>query len=160
MLFLHFNCWTGPEIFISLPDEIPEKISKKVRKIFDIDISEDFFEIMISQDNIKITNMYLEIPSPWGRGNVEMTMLSVITDKDYDNEYFHEILNEYSHKIISMENIYKSFYEDHPDHYYNKEILPKKEELNQILLECFEHLKSKSEIEGGKIIQKFKRLQW
>lgn len=158
LIFLHFNNILGPEIIFSSPGEIPENIREKARNIFSLNIDEHFFEITI--ENVKITNVFLEIPSTWGRGKVEMAMLSVITDENYDSALFQDLLLDYSEKIKSIQDIYKAFYED--EGINSKEIKIKKEELKELLLECFENLKntSVSEVEGGKLVQKFKKLSW
>ncbi len=159
LIFLHFNNILGPDIIFS-SGEITENIRDKVRNIFSLNIDEHFFEITIKKENVKITNVFLEIPSTWGRGKVEMAMLSVITDENYDSALFQDLLLDYSEKIKSTQDIYKAFYEE--EGINSKEIKIKKEELRELLLECFENLKntSVSEVEGGKLVQKFKKLSW
>ncbi len=158
LIFLHFNNILGPDIIFSSPGEIPENIRDKVRNIFSLNIEEHFFEITI--ENVKITNVFLEIPSPWGRGKIEMAMISVITETDYDSALFQDLLLDYSEKVKSTQDIYKAFYEE--EGINSNEIRMKKAELRELLLECFENLKNTSvlEVEGGKLIQKFKKLSW
>ena len=163
LLFLHFNSWTGPEIMFSFPEIISEKIGSKVRSIFDLDIEEHFFEITIRKENIKITNLLLEIPSDWGRGNVEMVMLSVITDEKYNTRSFQDILMEYAIKIKGNPNSYKAFYDNADIDVDHNETEAQKTELKQILLQCFEDLKTRTispDLKGGEIVKKFKKLSW
>ncbi len=163
LLLLHFNSWTGPEIVFSFPEVIPEKIGSKVRRIFDLDIEEHFFEITIRKENIKITNLFIEIPSVWGRGKVEMVMLSVITDENYNTRTFQDILMEYALKIKRTPNVYKVFYQNTDIDLNHTEIQAKKAELKQILLKCFEDLKTRKlspDLKEGEIVKKFKKLSW
>ncbi|TFG27701.1 MAG: hypothetical protein EU532_06835 [Promethearchaeota archaeon] len=163
LLLLHFNSWTGPEIVFSFPEVISENISNKVRNIFDLDIEEHFFEITIRKENIKITNLFLEIPSEWGRGNVEMVMLSVITDENYNTRAFQDILMEYAIKIKGNSNIYKAFYHNADIDVDHKDTEVQKAELKQILVHCFEDLKTRTispDLKGGEIVKKFKKLSW
>ncbi|MFX1340808.1 MAG: hypothetical protein ACFFDK_19515 [Promethearchaeota archaeon] len=163
LLLLHFNSWTGPEIVSSFPEIIPEKISNKVRSIFDLDIEEHFFEITIRKENIKITNLFLEIPSEWGRGNVEMVMLSVITDEAYNTRAFQDILMEYATRIKGNPKIYKGFYHNSDIDVDHNETEVQKAELKHILMECFEDLKTRTispDLKGGEIVKKFKKLSW
>jgi translation elongation factor EF-4 len=161
-LILHFNKLTGPEIIFSLPEDIPESIGNRLRGIFDLNLDDQFLEITIKKENIKITNMYFEIASDWGRGNVEMVMLSVITDENYDNGIFQNVLLDFSNKLKNIKDIYQAFYYNIDDYSRLDEIKRKRAELKELVIECFENLKSKStaDIEEEKIIKKFKKLSW
>jgi len=163
LLLLHFNSLTGPEIVLFFPEDISDNICNKVRSIFDLDIDEHFFEITIKKDNIKITNLFLEIPSDWGRGNIEMIMLSVITDDTYNTTLFQEILMEYGNKIKGNPSIYKAFYHKTDPGIDNNEIKKQKTQLRSLMVECFENLKSRKDypdLKAGKIVKKFKKLSW
>lgn len=162
LLLMHFNSLFGPEVFFAFPEEVPDSISSKIQKIFDLEVLDQFFEITIKKENIKITNMYLEIPSNWARGRVEMIMLSVLTGDMVDNTLFHSILTDFSQKIKSTPNIFKCFYEKDNAHSDDNEIIIKREELREIVSECFEDLKktTKKDYEGKPIIKKFKKLKW
>jgi len=159
---MHFNSLFGPEVFFAFPEEVPDNIRNKIQKIFDLEVLDQFFEITIKKENIKITNMYLEIPSNWARGGVEMIMLSVLTADNVDNTLFHSILSDFTQKIKSNPNIFKCFYEKDKAHCDDNEIITKREELREITSECFENLKetTKPDYEGKPIIKKFKKLSW
>ena len=162
LLLMHFNSLFGPEVFFAFPEEVPDNISTKIQKIFELEVLDQFFEITIKKENIKITNMYLEIPSKWARGGVEMIMLSVLTGENVDNTLFHSILSDFAQKLKSNPNIFKSFYRKNDTHSDDSEIIMKIEELREILSECFENLKltTKPDFEGKPIIEKFKKLKW
>ena len=162
LLLMHFNSLFGPEVFFAFPEEVPETISTKIQKIFELEVLDQFFEITIKKENIKITNMYLEIPSSWARGGVEMIMLSVLTGDKVENTLFHSILSDFSQKIKSNPNMFKSFYAKSNSHFDDNEIITKREELREILSECFENLKvtTKPDYDGKPIIKKFKKLSW
>ncbi|MFW9999280.1 MAG: hypothetical protein ACFE9Q_12870 [Candidatus Hodarchaeota archaeon] len=162
LALLYFNTIIGPEIYFSHPGSILEKLGKKMLGFFDLDMSDRFFEVSLIEEDIKFTNLYFEITSCWARGNKEMLMLSVITDKNYKSELFYDTLKDYSIKIMSIVNLYKAFYkrgylkENDPD------IDLKSIELNEILLECYNILteKLRDEIPDEKIIKKFKKFKW
>ena len=162
LLLLYFNSVLGPEIIFTFPGKISEEIGKRIRSFFDLNIDDQFFEITIKKANIKITNILFEIPSQWGRGDVELVMLSLVTDENDDTKVFQEVLMDYSYKIKTSPDIYKAFYDQSQ---IDGDIIlmnRKKAELKELLLECFENLVSRriSGMEGGKIVQKFKRLSW
>lgn len=162
LALLYFNTVVGPEIFFSHPSSILEKVSKKMLGFFDLEMSEEFFEVSLIEEDLKITNMYFEITSCWARGNKEMLMFSIITDKIFKSEIFYEVMEKYSMKIKSIVNLYKAFY---TKGYLNKndpEIELKVKELHKILLEFYEVLKerSKEKIKDEKIIKKFKKFKW
>jgi len=162
LILSYFHSKRGPELFLSFPDEVPEKISDKMKGFFDLDMIDPFFEVTLIEEKIKITNLYFEITSCWARGSKEMVMLSLVIEKDYKSELFYDILKEYSLKIISIVNIYKSFYDRGFLQKNDPEIDIKKKELVQILVECLDRLNklNKSDFEGEKIIQKFKKFKW
>ncbi len=159
---LYFNTVVGPEIYFSHPGSILEKIGRKMLSFFDLDMSDKFFEVSLIEEDLKLTNLYFEITSCWARGNKEMLMLSVITDKNFKSELLYDTLKNYSIKMMSIVNLYKAFYtkgylkEDDP------EIDLKVEELHEILLECYNNLgeRLKDKIIDEKIIRKFKKFEW
>jgi hypothetical protein len=162
LLLSYFDGVIGPEILFSFPEDISENISTKIKSVFDLDIEDQFFELSITKENLKITNIFLEIPSQWGRGNVETAMLTLVTGIDYDSRSFQEILMNYSSKIKATQDIYKAFYEHTSTYKGDNEINTKREELQNILIDCCNNLKNRttSGDEEGKIVQKFKKLNW
>ena len=101
LVLTHFNQIRGPEIIYSFPEAIPDDISERMKKYFDINVDETFFEINLVKENLILVNMYFEIPSDLARGGYEMTMLSVITDKEHKSKEFHDILKEWSYRSPS-----------------------------------------------------------
>ncbi|MFX1595082.1 MAG: hypothetical protein ACFFBK_03365 [Promethearchaeota archaeon] len=162
LALLYFNTITGPEIYFSHPGSIIEKVKKKILGFFDLDMSDNFFEVSLIEEDLKLTNLYFEITSCWARGNKEMLMLSVITDKNHKSEVFYDILKEYSLKIMAVVNIYKAFYTKGYLKENDSEIDSKVEELHNILLECYDQLgeRLKVNIMDEKIIKKFKKFEW
>ncbi|MFX1574402.1 MAG: hypothetical protein ACFFB0_16805 [Promethearchaeota archaeon] len=162
LALLYFNSIMGPEIFFSYPDPILEKISKKILGFFDLDMTDQFFEVSLVEEDLKLTNLYFEITSCWARGKKEMVMLSVISDKNYKSELFYDALKDYSYKIVSTVNIYKAFYTKGFLKEEDAEIDSKKEELHNIIIDCYNHLedKLKSKLDSEKIVKKFKKFEW
>ena len=162
LALLYFNTVLGPEIYFSHPGTILEKVGKKMLGFFDLDMTDNFFEVSLIEEDLKITNLYFEITSCWARGNKEMLMLSVITKKNYKSELFYNTLKDYSFKIMSIVNIYKAFYTRGYLNEEDPEIDLKVKELEEILQQCYDNLgeRLKDKIEDEKIIKKFKKLEW
>ncbi len=80
----------------------------------------------------------MDIPSDVARGGVEMAMLSLITKKVENRKIYIQVLKEYSEKIISIDGIFKSFYEE-----YVKDNPCKVKKLKNLVIECFNQLNSK-----------------
>lgn len=141
LVFSYFDQVKGPEIFFSLPEETSEKISKAIKGIFDSTIDNPFFEYILKDQ--KIISLNFEIPSDWARGNNEMVMISIISDKDLKSEHFYDYLNEVSNKIKSEMNIYKSLYIKDKTTVEDEEIDKKYTELRQLLFNSFDKLEKK-----------------
>lgn len=157
LVLTHFNQISGPEIVYSFPEEVPKELSQKMKTYFNINVEDSFFEINLVKENLILINLYFEIPSEKARGGVDMTMLSVITDKEHKTEVFHEALRECSNRILSADKMYTCFYKEcGDDHKKNREI------LRTHLTECLKRLRA--EITPGetnvKLINKFKKLKW
>ncbi|MFX1568211.1 MAG: hypothetical protein ACFFCV_07575 [Promethearchaeota archaeon] len=162
LALLYFNTVIGPEIYFSHPGSILEKVGKKMLGFFDLDMTDKFFEVSLIEEELKITNLYFEITSCWARGNKEMLMLSVITDKNFKNELLYDTMKDYSTKIMSLVNIYKAFYNKGYLKENDPEIDLKVKELHEILLECYNDLgkRLKDTVDDEKIIKKFKKFKW
>ncbi|TFG19462.1 MAG: hypothetical protein EU529_16295 [Promethearchaeota archaeon] len=141
LVFSYFDQIKGPEIFYSLPEEISEKFSKAIKGIFDSTIDNPYFEYILKDQ--KIISLNFEIPSDWARGNNEMVMISIISDKDLKSEHFYDLLKEVSNKIKSDMNIYKSLYIKDKTTVEDKEIDEKYTELRQLLFSSFDKLEKK-----------------
>ena len=162
LALLYFNTVIGPEIYFSHPGSILEKVGKKMLGFFDLDMSDKFFEVSLIEEDLIITNLYFEITSCWARGNKEMLMLSVITEKDFRNELLYDTMKDYTTKIKTIVNIYKAFYPNGFLKENDPEIDLKVKELHKILLECYNDLgkKLKDTVDDQKIIKKFKKFKW
>ncbi|MFX1339755.1 MAG: hypothetical protein ACFFDK_14175 [Promethearchaeota archaeon] len=129
----YFDVIKGPSIFLSFPEKVPSKIKNTIKGLFDLEAEDPFFEFILKDDNLKITNINFMIPSLWARGNHEMVMLSVITEISFNNEKLYDLLKEAAERIANRTNIFKSLYiaDDSKD----TEIFQKYEELKKIFLE-------------------------
>lgn len=157
LVLTYFNQIKGPEIIFSFPEEVPDDLGQRMKRYFDINTDETFFEINLVKENLILVNMYFEVPSNLARGGAEMIMLSVITDKEHKTEQFHEILKECSIKIVDTDGIAKCFYAE-----CGEESLEKKECLKEHLMNCLTRLRSEitPNESDKKIIKKFKKLSW
>ncbi len=162
LALLYFHPIRGPEVFFSHPDAVPDKIKGQMKGFFDLEMSDKFFEVTLIEEDTKITNLYFEITSCWARGNFEMAMLSVISDRNIMSELFYETLRDYSNRIASAINIYKAFYTGGFMKENDEEIKKKGEELDKILKECYASLQEsvKKKVTGGPIVEKFKKFKW
>ena len=69
LVLTYFHQIKGPEILTSYPDaKLEEDIIEKLIRFFDLDINETFFEIILINKHKRITNLYFELSSEWGRG--------------------------------------------------------------------------------------------
>ena len=129
----YFDVIKGPSIFLSFPEQVPSKIKNTIKGLFDLEAEDPFFEFIIKDENLKITNINFMIPSLWARGSHEMVMLSVITEINFNNERLYDLLKEAAERIANRTNIYKSLYIE--DDSKDTEIYQKYEELKRIFLE-------------------------
>ncbi|MHA1150315.1 MAG: hypothetical protein ACTSR8_18975 [Promethearchaeota archaeon] len=136
LVLTYFNTLKGPEIIFSYPEDLEEYIKAAVKKFFIFDLEQEFYEFFIPQGDLKALNLYFEVPSEWARGNSEMLILTIITEKQFDSKIFYEVLKNTSMKALSRENIYKSFYKYDQAKRGDPEIKEKFDELKNILLEC------------------------
>ncbi|MHA2006888.1 MAG: hypothetical protein ACXABO_02725 [Promethearchaeota archaeon] len=151
MTFIHlvltfFHQIQGPSVLLSYPNEkLEEDLINKLKKFFDLDINETFFEIILITKKKKIINFHFEIPSEWARGNKELVMLSLIMKKEYESESVYAFLVDASYKILKTENVYKCFYKDDDFHYNDIEIDLTYEQIKKILFYCLTSLISRIE---------------
>ena len=106
----HFHRKIGPLVFYSYPDGIlNEDLSVRIANIMDQTFSEGFFTH--SFENLNSMNYYFEIHSDWARGNKEMLMSSVILEKMTSEmeQNVSRLLNEFSERLKSNKEIFKSF---------------------------------------------------
>ncbi len=132
LVLTYFHAFYGPKVLISHPERVPDDIKKVISGFFfNLDMNNPFFEVTLVEEDLKITNLYFEIPSVWARGNREMVMISVITKKNFKSEFFYDLLTEYSEKIKSSINMYKSLYAQDQQK-QDKEVEVKYQELHKL----------------------------
>lgn len=117
-----------------------------MKKFFDLEIDETFFEIILITKKKKIINFHFEIPSEWARGKKEDAMLSLIINKEYESESMYAFIVDSSYKILKTRNVFKAFYKD--DDFRNDndiEIDVTFEQIKKVLFECLTSLISRIE---------------
>ena len=117
-----------------------------MKKFFDLESDENFFEIILITKKKKIINFHFEIPSEWARGKKEDAMLSLIINKEYESESMYTFIVDSSYKILKTRNVFKAFYKD--DDFRNDndiEIDVTFEQIKKILFECLTSLISRIE---------------
>ena len=134
-------------MLLSYPEEVLEEdLINKLKKFFDLEIDETFFEIVLITKNKKIINFHFEIPSEWARGKKEDAMLSLIVKKEYESESMYAFIVDSSYKILKTENVFKAFYKDNDFRNNNDiEIDATFEQIKKILFECLTSLISRIE---------------
>jgi len=141
LVLSYFHKILGPRVFLAYPDaSIEEEIINKLIKIFDVEIGETFFEIILINKKKRIINLYFELDSPWARGNKEMIMLSLIMKLKYDSRLIYSFLVDASHNMINTPQVYKAFYKNDDFHDNDIEIDLAHESIKQLLYECLSNL--------------------
>ena len=141
LVLTYFHQIKGPEILVSYPDaKLEEDIIEKLIRFFDLDINETFFEIILINKHKRITNLYFELSSEWGRGKKELGMLSLIMKEKYESRLIYTFLVDTVHKIITSENIFKAFYKNDDFHDNDIEIDIGFEAIKKILFNCLSSL--------------------
>ena len=135
-----FDAIRGPITYINIPEQISnDEILKKINGFLNLDLGKGFFVINLVEENLKTFNFYFEIHSEWARGGHEMCMLSILTDKNYKDALFFDLLKEIYENISTIENIFKGFYKNYESR-EDFEIEVKYKELKTILVEIYERI--------------------
>ena len=141
LVLSYFDGIQGPSVLLSYPDEkLEENLINKLKKFFDLEIDETFFEIVLITKKKKIVNFNFEIPSEWARGKKEFAMLSLIMKIEYKSEDLYAFLVDSSYKILKTENVYKAFYRFDEFRDYDIEIDLNYELIRKILFNCLQSL--------------------
>jgi hypothetical protein len=136
-------------VFLSYPEvKLKEDIIEKLLRFFDLEIGEDFIEIIIINQHKKIINLYFELPSEWARGKKEEVMLSLIMKEEYNSRLIYSFLIDTVHKIRSRENVFKAFYKDNDYVDHDIEIDISYEAIKRILFSCLTKLINKIEADN------------
>jgi hypothetical protein len=141
LVLSYFDGILGPSVLLSYPDEkLEESLINKLKKFFDLEIDETFFEIVLITKKKKIINFHFEIPSEWARGKKEFAMLSLIMKLEYNSEDLYAFLVDSSYKILKTENVYKAFYKFDEFRDSDIEIDLNYEIIRKILFNCLQSL--------------------
>ncbi len=141
LVLSYFDGILGPSVLLSYPDEkLEEALITKLKKFFDLEIDETFFEIVLITKKKKIVNFHFEIQSEWARGKKEFAMLSLIMKIEYNSEDLYAFLVDSSYKILKTENVYKAFYKFDEFHDNDIEIDLNYEIIRKILFNCLQSL--------------------
>lgn len=116
LVLTYFDSKIGPKVFLSLPNDISPKISNSILKIMNLEVEEGFLEVSIVEEQVKVINYLFEVESDWARGKRDMIMLSVVVDKNYKTEIFHDIMMNVVESIKGIEDCFKGFYKDNETH--------------------------------------------
>ncbi len=148
LILSYFDFMRGPLEYISIPKHFPETrsdIERKIISFFSLNLDNDFFEINLVEDHLKTINLYFEIDSPWARGQKEMAILTILTDKNYKDLIFFNLLEELSDKINQETNIFKAFYKGKEEAVEDAEVNQKYERLLDLLKIYYKKIKETAE---------------
>lgn len=104
-----FDEYYGPKVQDSYSSKLSDFLRKRIEEFMNFEVEDMFIEGIIAEEEAKIININFSIPSEWARGGKQDLMLSVIVDKNYRSDIFHNLLKETSEKIKNIPNIYKLF---------------------------------------------------
>ncbi len=135
-----FDQILGPQILKSLPEKLPKELRKDVLKFMNFDIKEGYLEGYIPHENIKIINYFIEIPSIWGRGELETLMLSLIVEHNFKFEMFQDQLEAFEQKVRRTPNVFKALYINSPAHSDDIEVKDAVQKVNQLISDTYEKL--------------------
>lgn len=139
----YFNKIFGPLLFSAIPVPMPEDLKEEVLKYMNINIKKGIITgtTPCLEKKVKIISLPFVIPSSWGRGNVEMLMLSLIVEKDFRTDLFQDVLYNLSQKIHDSPEMYKAFYKDDIQYSKREGIANAIERLNEILSSSYSDIK-------------------
>jgi len=109
LILSHFNSWYGPTIFLKAPESLENKDLESIPDLMDL-YEKGFFIHSFKQ--FKSVNLLFEISSEYGRGNRELLLISILTDKnnDINLNLSQDILERFSKELKEIKNAYKAFY--------------------------------------------------
>lgn len=139
LIITYFDQLYGPTVYWSY-SSIDDDIAEKIKNFIDLDLGDQFFELSMVEKNIKTINLYIEIPSGWGRGRKEMALMTVIVDHNYKASLFQDIMRNTFETLKNAKEMYKAFYKDDSKRSNDPDVLSKYEELNDILTQCIQEL--------------------
>jgi len=143
LVLSHFNKIFGPMLFIVIPDTMPEDLEEEVLKYMNINIKKGVITGTAPslEKKVKIISLPFVIPSAWGRGHVEMLMLSLIVEKNFRTDLFRDVLYHLSQKLHDQPDMYKAFYKEDPEYSKKEGIGHAIERLNVILSASYSEIK-------------------
>ena len=57
LVLTYFDAKYGPKVVLSFPDMIPDNIKSTITELFDVEVENQFFEFILSEENLKFTNL-------------------------------------------------------------------------------------------------------
>ncbi len=107
---LYFDTLMGPDILLSVPSSLDEKIATAVKKLMDTSAKGELYEYSFLAEHVKVIHHPFEIPSPWARGQVETVMISVIVEENLKADLFKEPLLNFAKNLRASPDTYLAFY--------------------------------------------------
>lgn len=110
LIITHFDNIRGPIIAFSVPEGVSTRIKEVLEKLLDVQEQGYFEHVNKSGEQFSTANHTFFVDSEWGRGNVEILMLSLITDEGQKPEIFQSTLENYVSKSQKIKKLFKGFY--------------------------------------------------
>jgi PAS domain S-box-containing protein/small GTP-binding protein len=140
LILSHFNNWYGPKIFLKAPESMEDIDLESIPDLMDL-YEVGFFAHSFKE--LKSVNLLFEISSEYGRGNRELLLISILTDKsnEINLNLSQDILERFSQELKGIKNAYKAFYLDSDVYEGSK---TKYEEIKKLFFTFYEYFPKES----------------
>jgi hypothetical protein len=106
----YFDKNIGPVKFFSFPDENPKNATERIVEFMNLDFGDFCFEISLPELELKTVNTYLNFPTVYARGHMEVALLTFLVERNSPPDYFYPLLKSTKQTLLSNPNMYKSFH--------------------------------------------------
>ncbi|TFG00072.1 MAG: GTP-binding protein [Promethearchaeota archaeon] len=137
----YFNQILGPQIFSSVPQNLSGDLRENVLKFMNFESKKGLLEGYLLNQEYKIINYFIEVPSEWARGDNDILMVSLCLEQNYKFEIFQEDLEKFKAQLKDIPNLYKAFYKDSPDHIGDKGINEIVSTLEELISKYYKKIK-------------------
>ncbi len=113
LLLTYFNRKLGPELFLSVPEELSEKLDPEtIQKVVSLlESNDEGFFIHNFSEEFRTANYIFKINSNYARARQEILLISIIvSEKEPNYSYYEKVLTTLVRKLTNYESVYKSFY--------------------------------------------------
>jgi predicted hydrocarbon binding protein len=106
----YFDPIVGPLVFYSYPDKIEAGAAENIARLMDMGTINQFYRFEETENHRVFINYLFHLPSGWGRGKVELVMISAILDSNLDLLSLEYLFKRIAERMQSESGLYKAFY--------------------------------------------------